>query len=116
MIEIVIALLIIDIILILLLVRYYKKYKTIFSGKMSQSSIYGKTIEQLMPFVKDFPFPPERFRFIGNPIDGVAFLDDRVVFVEMKFNKSELSPVQKKIKDAVQKGRVGWVTVRTASS
>jgi len=44
--------------------------------KSSQSVRYGKITEQFLPFMDDFPFEPDQFRFLGSPIDGIAFGED----------------------------------------
>ena len=54
--------------------------------KASQSVKYGKLTEQFIPFTDKFPFPPESFRFIGAPIDGVAFDDGKTVFMGIVVN------------------------------
>ncbi|MBM3303485.1 MAG: endonuclease [Candidatus Aenigmarchaeota archaeon] len=67
---------------------------------------HGKTMEQLMPFSKGYPYDPRGFRFIGDPIDGVQFNEDGVVFVEFKTGNASLSARQKKIKENIEKKRV----------
>jgi predicted Holliday junction resolvase-like endonuclease len=76
--------------------------------KQSLSTTYGKITEQFAPFMKSYPFSPENFRFIGSPIDGIQFEDDRILFVEFKTNRSKLSKEQKRIKDLVKSKRVEW--------
>ncbi len=76
--------------------------------KRSQSVKYGQLTEQWIPFSKEFPFNPQNFRFIGKPIDGIVFDDDKVVFVEFKTNKSSLSEIQKKVKKIIQDKKVEW--------
>lgn len=78
-------------------------------SKSSQSVKYGKLTEQWIPFSDRFPFDAERFRFLGNPIDGVAFLDSKIVFCEFKTASSQLSDVQKKIKNLVEQKKVEWL-------
>ncbi len=51
----------------------------------------GKIGENLAPFVKDWPWDPNKFRFLGNPIDGVQFNKDEIEFVEIKTGKARLS-------------------------
>jgi len=65
--------------------------------KNSLSSRYGKMTEQFMPFLKDFPYDPCNFRFIGSPIDGIQFDDDKIVFIEFKSADSKLTDKQKRI-------------------
>jgi len=80
--------------------------------KRSQSVKYGQLTEQWIPFARQFPFNPQEFRFIGKPIDGLAFEDDKVVFVEFKTNKSGLSEVQRKVKRLIEEKKVEWFELR----
>jgi predicted Holliday junction resolvase-like endonuclease len=80
--------------------------------KRSQSVKYGQLTEQWIPFSKDFPFNSQNFRFIGKPIDGISFEDDKVVFVEFKTNKSGLSEVQKKVKNLIERKKVEWFELK----
>ena len=77
-------------------------------SKQSQSVKYGKLTEQFIPFTKESPFSPENFRFLGNPIDGIVFEEDKIVFAEFKAASSQLSEKQKRIKELVEKKRVEW--------
>ncbi|MDO8625030.1 MAG: Holliday junction resolvase-like protein [Candidatus Diapherotrites archaeon] len=81
-------------------------------SKSSQSVKYGKLTEQWIPFSDKFPFDANKFRFLGNPIDGVAFLDDRVVFCEFKTASSTLSETQKRIKKLVLDKKVEWTELK----
>jgi predicted Holliday junction resolvase-like endonuclease len=80
--------------------------------KRSQSVKYGQLTEQWIPFSDKFPFNPQNFRFIGKPIDGVSFEDDKIVFVEFKTNTSSLSQVQKEIKDLIKEKKVEWFELK----
>ena len=80
--------------------------------KRSQSVKYGQLTEQWIPFAKQFPFNSQAFRFIGKPIDGLAFEDDKIVFVEFKTNKSSLSEVQRKVKKLVKEKKIEWFELR----
>jgi len=80
--------------------------------KRSQSVKYGQLTEQWIPFAKKFPYNSQNFRFIGKPIDGLTFEDDKVVFVEFKTNKSTLSSDQKKIKDLILDKKVEWFELK----
>jgi predicted Holliday junction resolvase-like endonuclease len=83
--------------------------------KASQSVKYGKISEQFIPFIKKFPFLPDTFRFLGNPIDGIAFGDDEIVFCEFKASASQLSQKQRKIRDLVKNKKVSWLEFRLDS-
>ncbi|MBN1940973.1 MAG: endonuclease [Candidatus Diapherotrites archaeon] len=80
--------------------------------KGSQSVKYGKLTEQWIPMSSKFPYPSENFRFLGMPIDGLAFNEDKIVFCEFKTNKAGLSPKQKAIKELVQGKKVEWLELR----
>jgi predicted Holliday junction resolvase-like endonuclease len=80
--------------------------------KRSQSVKYGQLTEQWIPFSENFPFDSQNFRFIGKPIDGLVFDNNKIVFVEFKTNKSSLSPVQKEIKKLVLDKKVDWFELK----
>lgn len=80
--------------------------------KRSISTKYGKMSEQFMPFLKNYPYDEHNFRFIGTPIDGVQFEDDKIVIVEFKTGKSKLSEKQRKIKELVEKKKVKFEEIR----
>lgn len=75
-------------------------------AKVSLSTKYGKMTEQFMPFLDRYPYDPDRFRFIGSPIDGIQFEDDRIVLVEFKASGGRSTTTQDKIRDLVEKRRV----------
>ncbi|HWP37864.1 MAG TPA: Holliday junction resolvase-like protein [Gemmatimonadales bacterium] len=87
----------------------------------SQAVTVGKVFEQLVPYLPDFPFNPKDARFVGSPVDFVVFdgLSDgavrRVVFVEVKTGGGELSTRERRVRDAVERGRVEWEVLRVAS-
>jgi predicted Holliday junction resolvase-like endonuclease len=87
-------------------------YSDLLHLKQSQSVKYGQLTEQWIPFSKNFPFNSQNFRFIGKPIDGISFEDNKIVFVEFKSNKSQLSESQKKIKDLVKEKKVEWFELK----
>lgn len=78
-------------------------------SKDSQSVKYGKLTEQWIPFAEQFPHAAERFRFIGNPIDGIVFEDEKIVFCEFKTASSSLNSTQKKIRELVENKMVEWL-------
>ncbi|MFA6268989.1 MAG: Holliday junction resolvase-like protein [archaeon] len=88
------------------------KYDELLFSKQSQSVKYGQLTEQWIPFSKNYPYNSQNFRFIGKPIDGIAFEEDKVVFVEFKTNKSQLNESQKKVKDLVKDKKVEWFELR----
>lgn len=72
----------------------------------------GFLTEQWLPLVNPYPWNPENFRFIGEPIDGLQFEDEEVVLVEFKSGSSRLSDKQMRIRDLVEQGRVSFKEVR----
>ena len=82
--------------------------------KRSGAVQWGKTIEHFVPFMSEFPIPPEDCTFLGMPIDYVGFTNTgsktkcSVHFVEVKSGSSFLMGKQKNIKKAIEEGRVHW--------
>lgn len=85
-----------------------RRFEALKFQKFSQSVKYGKMTEQFIPFTKDFPFNPDNFRFLGNPIDGVVFEEDKIVFAEFKTASSQLSQKQRNIRDLVKDKKIEW--------
>jgi len=115
--EIILGIIIFGLIIIIYsLIRYSSRLrqniKQIASSKQSLATKYGKISEQFMPFMKDYPYKSDNFRFLGTPIDGVQFEDDKIIFVEFKTSNSKLSEKQKKIRDIVKNKKVDWTEVR----
>lgn len=90
----------------------------------SRASLKGRIGEQMAPLLPIFEYNPADARFIGNPIDYVIFdrytdvkdrnTDDQItiIFMDVKTGKSAyLNPTQKKIKEAVESGRINWKTL-----
>jgi predicted Holliday junction resolvase-like endonuclease len=86
----------------------------------SQSIILGNVTQHLIPYLPEFIYNPKDARFIGSPIDFIIFdglSDDNgevkeVVFVEIKTNKSSLSPRERQVKRAIEARSVRWVELR----
>lgn len=103
------------IIFALLAVFFYKRAKELeertgelLFEKKSMSAKYGKLTEQFIPFTNDFPFDPQGFRFIGSPIDGIAFEENKIVFCEFKTATAGLSEKQKRIRETVKQKKIEW--------
>ncbi|HEX2023034.1 MAG TPA: Holliday junction resolvase-like protein, partial [Candidatus Thermoplasmatota archaeon] len=82
------------------------------SSRQSLATTYGRITEQWAPFMGGYPYEPRNFRFLGSPVDGVQFEDDKVVFVEFKANHSTLTDRERRIKENVLAGRVEWLEFR----
>ena len=90
------------------------------SIKGSHSTLDGKAVEHLAPFLTEFceRFDANDARFLGSPIDYVVFdgLCDgdvrKVVFVEVKTGDSAaLSKRERQVRTAVKSGRVDFETL-----
>ena len=86
--------------------------------KRSRAVLGGLAAEQLAPYLPGFPFDPTEVRFIGKPVDFVAFVGsssgnvEEVAFVEVKSGNASLSQAERSLRDAVKRGRVRWVEYR----
>jgi len=95
----------------------------------SEAVLTGKIAEQFAPLWLDFPFHPRDVRFLGSPIDFVVFDGAtearqgrgaalrRIVFVDIKTGNARLTPVQRRIKQCVESGRVHYedITIESAA-
>jgi len=91
-----------------------EKNKKVVSQRKSSEVRLGKIGENMAPFFKDWPFDPNKFRFLGNPIDGIQFNNDEILFIEIKTGKSRLSTSQKKIKQLIKEKKVAFATFRVS--
>ncbi len=82
------------------------------SRKQSIVTRFGQITEQFIPFLTVFPFDPKSFRFLGDPVDGIAFEPDKIVFCEFKSSQSRLTPKQKHYRDLVNQHKVEWKEIR----
>ena len=89
----------------------------------SARTLSGKTLEKLVPFVKEFGHDPHDVRWLGDPVDLVVFDGysasgrkkvDGVTFVEVKSGDSSTSPGQNSIRDAIRGRKVRWEEFRVA--
>ena len=82
----------------------------------SRSVLNGQMVEQIAPYLPDFPCNAGDVRFIGKPVDFIGFTGmaegnpvQEVLLIEVKTGSSVLSGREKEIKKAVQEGRVRYV-------
>ncbi len=87
--------------------------------KKSRAVLGGQFTEQIAPFLPNFPCNPGDARFIGKPVDFVAFPGsaegkniDEILLIEVKTGSSRLSERELQIKKAVEKGSVRYVVYR----
>lgn len=88
------------------------KYNKLLSQKKSSEVRLGRIGENLAPFVDEWPWNPNNFRFIGNPVDGINFDETGITFVEIKTGKARLTASQKLAKRLVKEGKVKFATFR----
>lgn len=87
--------------------------------RRSRAVLGGLAAEQVAPWLPGFPCNPADARFIGKPVDFVAFpgaAEGReireILLVEVKTGRSDLSSREKDVRRAVQEGRVRYVVYR----
>jgi predicted Holliday junction resolvase-like endonuclease len=89
-----------------------EKNSKVLSQKKSSEVRLGKIGENMAPFFSEWPYDPNGFRFLGNPVDGIQFNEDEIVFVEIKTGKARLTTSQKKAKQLIKEGKVRFATFR----
>lgn len=89
-----------------------RNYSTLLSQKKSSEVRVGKIGENMAPFLYDWPYNPNTFRFLGHPVDGIQFSKDEIVFIEIKTGKSKLTKSQRLARDLVNAGKVSFATFR----
>ena len=113
--NIILSITILLILIILLLSQSYYKNKIstlqknltkTTSDKISLSTKYGQISEEFFPLEQSYPYNSKDFKFLGNPIDGIQFNEDKIILVEFKTNKSKLSTKQRHIRDLINNNQV----------
>ena len=84
------------------------------SLRRSESTRYGQITAQFMPFISEYPYDSKQFRFLGSPIDGVQFEEDKIVMIEFKSAGSQLSTRQRRIRNLVREGMVDFQEIRVS--
>lgn len=114
-------LILVFVLLIFILIQHFKfasllKKERQDAVKRSRAVLGGQMIEQVAPYLPGFPCNPSDARFIGKPVDFIAFSGlsekntvDEVILIEVKTGDSKLSGREKEIKNAVKNGRVRYV-------
>jgi predicted Holliday junction resolvase-like endonuclease len=92
----------------------------------SRAVLKGKISEQMAPVLPEFRYNPADARFLGSPIDYIIFdgyseAKDgrgkirRIVLMDVKTGNAKLSPIERKVRDAVSSGSVEWQTLELKS-
>ena len=84
--------------------------------EIQKVSIKGQALENIAPFLPNFPHIPSNCRFLGKPVDYVIFenLEDKekpisLVFMDVKTGKTaRLTKDEKRIKEACEAGRTSF--------
>jgi len=99
-------------------IRLHKKHNLIRADaiKRSRSVIGGQVAEQIAPFLPEFPCNAADARFVGKPVDFIAFpglsedgIIKEILLIEVKTGKSLLNGHEKEVRRAVSEGRVRYV-------
>lgn len=91
----------------------------------SRYVLKGKIAEHMVPLLQDvFKYDPSDARFIGAPIDylifdGYSAVKDNnseepitIILADIKTGGATLNRTERRIKDAVEAGRVRWETIQ----
>ena len=76
------------------------------SDKISLSTKYGQISEEFFPLEQSYPYNSKDFKFLGNPIDGIQFNEDKIILIEFKTNSSKLSTKQRHIRNLINNKQV----------
>ena len=88
------------------------------SLKAQRGIVKGKVWEQIAPYLPEFEYNPADARFIGDPVDYVVFDgmgsggEIEVVIIDVKTGRGQLNANQRRIRDAINGGRVSFRLVR----
>ena len=93
-------------------VRLLRQIRTLRHQLRSFAVKKGQMAEQFLPLIESYPWDPQNFRFLGSPVDGIAFEQDKVIIVEFKTGRSQLNPNQKHIRKLVSDGKVDFQEIR----
>lgn len=74
---------------------------------------FGRIFQYWVPFSKKFTQEErDNFVFVGQPIDGIIFKKDEIVFVEIKTNGAILTENQKRVRELVKQKKISFREVR----
>lgn len=86
--------------------------------KQSQHTTLGYVHEKIAPLLPDFPYHYKDLMFLGKGVDYIVFdgLSEgslrEIVFLEIKSWQSQLSPNEKRIKQAIDEKHVRFEILR----
>ena len=96
------------------------------SRAASAHTTKGQILEKWCPFLEHPDIDPDweakNWAFMGQPIDYIVFdwrndktlntLDGKIIMLDVKSGKSQLTTKQRRIRDLIQAGKVEWRTIR----
>ncbi|MQG25175.1 MAG: endonuclease [SAR202 cluster bacterium] len=104
-------------VILIITINQYNKLKSkitnLDSNLRSNAVKQGLTLEQWIPISENYPWDHRNFRFLGDPIDGIQFEDNKILLVEFKSGNSRMSNKQKTIQQLVENGKVEFVEIKT---
>lgn len=91
-----------------------------FSVKHSKAVLSGKILQEMAPLLADFPYSFHDARHVGSsPVDYLVFdglnepsAEVNVVFLEVKTGGAVLNGAEKRVKNAIDAGRVRYEVMR----
>jgi predicted Holliday junction resolvase-like endonuclease len=92
--------------------------------RRSAATIIGKVGEHLAPLLiaSNYGINPKDMRFIGTPVDFVAFKGltegwlEEVIFIEVKSGETmDLTPRERMVSETITSGRVRWLLIHLPS-
>jgi len=63
--------------------------------------------------MKYYPYNLENFRFVGDPIDGIQFEENTILFIRFKKDNATRTKEQDHIKKLLENGNVKWFEFTT---
>ena len=104
-------------VIFIITINQYNKLKSkitnLDSNFRSNAVKQGLTLEQWIPISENYPWNHRNFRFLGDPIDGIQFEDNKILLVEFKSGNSRMSNKQKAIQQLVENGKVEFIEIKT---
>ena len=103
-------------VIFIITINQYNKLKSkitnLDSNLRSNAVKQGLTLEQWIPISENYPWNHRNFRFLGDPIDGIQFEDNKILLVEFKSGNSRMSNKQKAIQQLVENGKVEFIEIK----
>lgn len=96
-----------------------KKKKSLKKSEITTRAVnIGKSLEKILPRLPDFKQNISDCRFLGSPIDLIAFNGlsknkiNSIDFIEIKSGSSRLGKHQKSVKDAINDNKVSYKVIK----